>query len=231
MRQMIQMCLRSDRHRMFACPAVASWVLGLLVLSLAGCDGGAAGPPEKPVAAKAPAQAAGPEATLLRIDKVGYQALASHESGKVLLVDFWGTWCEPCRERFPHVVELDRKYASRGLVVVSIACDDEKNTDQVLSFLKEQGATFRNLRSVGGAGESTFSDFEISDGALPHYKLYDRKGKLRQTFSLAEKEFTPEEVAAAVLDLLDEKDAKPSGAPESENDDEPTDQPDENEGA
>ena len=65
-----------------------------------------------------------------------------------------------------------------------------------------------NLLGEGGGSPQSMETFEIAGGALPHYKLYDRSGKLRQTFALdpaAEKQFTPEEIEAAVAKLLTER--------------------------
>jgi thiol-disulfide isomerase/thioredoxin len=189
----------------------------LLAITFAGCVAKVA-PAPAPPRAKTTTTAvatAGPEIKLYPIDKVGYEAFLVHYPGKVVLVDFWATWCPKCREDFPHTVELDRKYGSDGLVVVSFACDDADQVEEILTFLREQQATFKNLRGVDGSNEKTFEDFQIAGGALPHYKLYDRQGKLSKTFAVdpdAERQFSLEDIDAAVQELLAEG-QKPPEAP------------------
>src|SRR5262245_44243217 len=74
--------------------------------------------------------------------------VAKHK-GKVVLVDFWATWCGPCVKKFPHLVELHKKYAEKGLVCVSVSMDeygdDGDSREKVQKFLKEKGATFPNF--------------------------------------------------------------------------------------
>jgi peroxiredoxin len=74
-----------------------------------------------------PAQSGGPRASL------------AAASGKVALVDFWATWCEPCRASFPHYEALKKKFDG-DLVVVGISEDDDP--DGIKAFAKETGATF-----------------------------------------------------------------------------------------
>jgi len=45
--------------------------------------------------------------------------------GKVIFLDFWATWCDPCREQIPHFVELQNEYGDRGLRIIGISMDDE----------------------------------------------------------------------------------------------------------
>src|SRR5689334_839202 len=170
----------------------------ILLLSLAGmtlgCESQQPAPkmtgnaaPKKtvePAAAKpdeaTPAQPESDDITLTVIDDKSLQAAVDKHVGKVVLVDCWATWCVPCVKAFPHTVELSRKYADQGLVVMSLSFDDpeEARLAKIKDFLREQRATFENyISSLDLAGDGATA-FAIDDGAIPHYKLYDRSGKL-----------------------------------------------------
>ena len=60
--------------------------------------------------------------------------------GKVVIVDFWATWCEPCKKSFPKYQELYVKYKASGLEIVAISVDDEKK--EIPDFIKTYGAKF-----------------------------------------------------------------------------------------
>lgn len=122
------------------------------------------------------------EITLTEIDGEGLKAAIAAHQGQVVLVDMWATWCIPCRERFPHVVELSRTHADEGLSVISLSIDDPAEREAVLEFLTEQAATFENFIGTYGLGTEATDAFEYG-GEVPFYKLYDRTGELRHQFS------------------------------------------------
>lgn len=62
------------------------------------------------------------------------------EKGKVTIVDFWATWCEPCKKSFPKYQELYVKYKASGLEIVAVSVDDEKK--EIPDFIKTYGAKF-----------------------------------------------------------------------------------------
>ncbi|WP_010582330.1 TlpA family protein disulfide reductase [Schlesneria paludicola] len=136
------------------------------------------------------------------VDKAGYDKAIAAYKGKVVVVDCWATWCNPCRKAFPQTVELSKTYASKGVVVVSLCFDNPvkgQASDAVKKFLTTSNATFENLLSSVDISEDGADVFEIPDGALPHFKIYGKDGKLFKTFQSGEgKEFTHEEIEAAV---------------------------------
>ena len=105
-------------------------------------------------------------------------AAIKERKGYVVLVDFWATWCGPCRARFPHFVETHKKYAENGLVCMSVSMDKPKEKREVLSFLKEHAATFPNFLLVGDARdeEQIVQQFGYNH-TIPFVALFDKTGK------------------------------------------------------
>lgn len=139
----------------------------------------------KPAASEsAPGADASPqtEISLSDVDGDGLKAAIAAHAGRVVLVDMWATWCIPCREKFPHVVELHRAHAGDGLTVISLSIDEPGEREAVLTFLAEQNAAFENFIGTYGLGTEATEAFEYG-GEVPFYKLYDRQGKLRHQFS------------------------------------------------
>lgn len=141
------------------------------------------------------------------VDKAGYQKILARHKGKVILVDCWATWCVPCIKAFPKTVELSERYRKDGLAVVSLSFDTLKGGQappRVVEFLQEQKADFDNLISKSDIGDDGADVFGIAEGALPHFKLYGRDGKLLKTFASGDDEqtFTHEDIEAAVKSAL-----------------------------
>ncbi len=93
---------------------------------------------------------------------------------------------------------------------MTLCFDDPSRTEQAQKILAAKGGDPRGTHFISkqGGSSAAMDAFEITGGALPHYKLYDRTGKLRRTFALdptAEKQFTHDDVSAAVAELLAEK--------------------------
>ena len=91
--------------------------------------------------------------------------------GKVVLVDFFASWCHPCQESFPVMEELYKQYAGKGLVIIAINLD--KNKADMDDFLKSHPASFVVLRD---ANNKLVSQIKIP--TMPSSFLLDRDGKI-----------------------------------------------------
>lgn len=145
---------------------------------------------------------------LTPVDRAGFDAVIERHRGQVVLVDMWATWCLPCLEQLPHSLELATREGPRGLAVVTLSLDDPSASESVRDVLNRLGAQHvTNLISAQGGGPQAVDAFDITGGALPHYKLFDRTGKLRRTFALdpaAEQQFSLADIDAVVAELLAE---------------------------
>lgn len=92
--------------------------------------------------------------------------------GKVVVLDFWGVWCPPCRAAIPKLKELYRKHRADGLVILGI--HTSRQADKMAQFVAEQGMDWPVAADVDGRTVRAF----LVD-SYPDYYLVDRTGKLR----------------------------------------------------
>ena len=154
--------------------------------------------------ATAPAGEAAPG--LKVVDAKGLDEIIANNEGRVVLVDFWATWCGPCKEMFPHTVELARQHGAEGLSVVTVSCDSAKAESQVLAFLKPFSTEGISLEHVRVSDDRTFvDDFQIENGTLPYLRVYGRDGQIVRTFVQGDPQqagFEEADVEAAVKEAL-----------------------------
>lgn len=102
------------------------------------------------------------------------QTLAKYR-GKVLVVNFWATWCPPCREEIPHFIETQQHLGANNVQIVGIALD---NPSDVAAFAREFAVNYPIL--IGGIRESeNMRALGNVSGGLPYTLIYDRQGQLR----------------------------------------------------
>src|SRR5258708_30811331 len=80
------------------------------------------------------------------IDVQGYQKLVRQYRGKPLLINFWATWCEPCRDEYPMLNELAKEYAPKALRVAGVNSDQDRDLILMRRFLARYKPVFPNYR-------------------------------------------------------------------------------------
>lgn len=90
--------------------------------------------------------------------------------GKVVILDFWATWCPPCRAKIPALVELQEEYRERGLQILGVSIDRDKET--LKDFYKEHGINYPVLMDDGEVAKR----FGVT--AIPTTYIIDREGTL-----------------------------------------------------
>jgi thiol-disulfide isomerase/thioredoxin len=122
-----------------------------------------------------------PKISIAAIDAEGLAGVLKRDAtrNKPLLVNFWATWCDPCREEFPDLVRIDKQYRPHGLEFTAVSLDDlTEIKTSVPRFLSEMRVTVPTYL-LNGDPELAMSKVDPSwSGALPATFLYDSEGKL-----------------------------------------------------
>jgi thiol-disulfide isomerase/thioredoxin len=108
-------------------------------------------------------------------DLQGHEISSADLRGKVVLIDFWATWCGPCKKEMPGYQKLLDRYGSRGFEVVGFKFDTMADTEDPLQFAKRMGVHY----PLAVAPDQLKEKFGGIEG-LPTTMLYDRKGILRK---------------------------------------------------
>lgn len=167
-------------------------------LALGGCDGQATGPAEIDGARTSPSV----ELRAVTLDE-WYDEIAAFE-GRIVVSDMWATWCIPCIERFPHMVQLSKRYTERGVQFVSTSLDDPTDTQAIAyarEFLAERQATFPNYL-IDANVTDTFEALDLM--TIPAVFIYGRDGVLRHRLTADDpnNQFTDQDVEDAIEELL-----------------------------
>jgi len=144
------------------------------------------------------------------IDLAGYKQAVSKYRGKPLLVSFWATWCEPCQDEFPVIVELAKQYEPRGLSVMGVSLDNDADMHLVRRFLAQTRPGFPNYRQKPGIDVDAFYQGVNPDwtGTMPETIFYQRDGRIAGALAGAQSRDTLEK---AIRFILAGSASRPSG--------------------
>lgn len=129
------------------------------------------------------AAVAGSAADLKPIDEASYARTVAASKGKVLLVNFWATYCVPCRKEMPQLVALSAKYKARGFEFVTVTADEPEQLRDAAAFLDKN-----KVPAPAYAKKAKDDDKFINlvdpkwSGALPASFLYDKTGRKAKAF-------------------------------------------------
>jgi peroxiredoxin len=129
----------------------------------------------QPAELYAAARAGQPAPGFRLITTSGQQVSLDSYRGHVVAVDFFASWCHPCRDSIPHLNEMSRKYGKQGLQVLGISVDEDGER-AVRRFTEEQHIGY----PVALAGESTATDFGVR--SVPIMFVIDKKGKVSEIY-------------------------------------------------
>jgi thiol-disulfide isomerase/thioredoxin len=175
----------------------AGWIGLLALVSVVGCNQ----PPAASTTTGSRRASAEPEVTLKAVPFADVEAAVNALKGKVVVIDFWATWCLPCKKEFPGLVELHRKHAENGVACVSVSIDEVEEKDSALKFLKDKNATFANFLVV--EDDSKWKK-KWAIGGIPVVLVYGQDGKLAKRFdnSNPDSQFTYSDVTRFVEGLV-----------------------------
>ncbi|MCW3788814.1 TlpA disulfide reductase family protein [Plebeiibacterium sediminum] len=126
-------------------------------------------------------------------DAEGNPVALSSFKGKYLLVDFWASWCGPCRGENPNVVKLYADYKDKGFDILGISLDQKK--DAWLKAIEEDQLAWNHVSDLKGWGNEVAKLYGVS--SIPHTILLDKEGKI------IAKNLRGEELRAKIAELLD----------------------------
>ncbi len=117
-------------------------------------------------------------AGLTAVTEASYAKLIAAQKGKVVLVNFWATYCVPCRAEMPALVKLQQKYGSKGLLLMTISADEPEDESRALQFLTTTKVPAPQYLRKAANEDSFIQAVDAKwSGALPLSVLYDKAGK------------------------------------------------------
>jgi thiol-disulfide isomerase/thioredoxin len=133
------------------------------------------------------------------LDADQIKAVVGEQEGKVVVLNFWATWCPPCIKEFPDIIKLYDTYESQGLQVIAVSMNEPEEVEDIAEFLAEHKPRFPVYRAAS-TEEEFYADFDEKWwGEMPMTMIYDKTGKV---IKMHKKPLTYEEFEQDVKALI-----------------------------
>lgn len=120
---------------------------------------------------------------LIPVDEAGFQKLVASHKGKVVVYDFWATWCAPCRVELPLLVKLEAKLRSQGVEVITISADEPEQKAAAERFIEKFGVKGPAYLRQAASDDHFINAIDPKwSGALPALFIYDESGHKARSF-------------------------------------------------
>lgn len=121
--------------------------------------------------------------TLTPVDEAGLQKVVAAQKGKVVLVNFWATYCVPCRKEMPALVALEARLRTKGFQLVTVSADEPEQEPQAKTFAEQTKMPAPTYIRRAKDDDKFVNTIDPKwSGALPASFLYDRQGKKVRSF-------------------------------------------------
>lgn len=140
--------------------------------------------------------ASAPDFTLKTIE--GHEVALSGLRGKVVLLDFWATWCGPCKESIPHLIQLYKSYQDKGFELIGMSTDKAGDVEMVRRFVKSMDIPYPIIMTP----DEVARNYKVT--GLPTTVLIDKEGKVREKI-VGFNSAIGQQIAARVEELTSEK--------------------------
>jgi thiol-disulfide isomerase/thioredoxin len=151
-------------------------------------------PPQAQSRSKVPPDFSLPSVT---VGAAGKEIRLSSYKGKVVLLDFWATWCGPCRMEIPHFVELQKQYGSKGFTLIGVSLDQQGEA-VVKPFMQQWKINYPMVIDAGGEVQASYGGIR----SIPTTVLIGKNGEVREVFiGYRPKELFEEAIKKALLEI------------------------------